>query len=179
MSSHFNRVFNFDLTRHPDPGLGKVLNHLARTIERDDLVQQTTTDLRQSLQVDRVVLYYFYREWKGRVTFESLSSSQFSIFGLTGPDECFNGDYATLYLEGRVRAIADIEVEPIQECHRDFLRAIQVRANLVVPILISRGLWGLFVAHHCQTARNWSASDIEQMQTGAQTLANSPAIRNS
>jgi len=162
-----------------DQNLLRVANRLAATLARDTVVQETTDKLRNSLQVDRVVLYYFYREWEGRVTFESLSSSEFSIFGSTGPDECFNGDYAAMYQAGRVRAIADIETEPIQACHRDFLRNMQVRANLVVPVLNHGRLWGLLVAHQCQDTRSWSASDIEAMQQGAETLATAAAIRDS
>ena len=162
-----------------DIGLQKVIERLASTLNRDSLVQETTTDLRDFLQVDRVVLYYFYREWEGRVTFESLSKKKFSIFGSTGPDECFNGEYAAMYEAGRVRAIADIEIEPIQACHRDFLRSIQVRANLVVPVLNNRRLWGLLVAHHCQDTRSWSPSDIEAMQKAAETLAMAPSIQDS
>jgi GAF domain-containing protein len=162
-----------------DPGLQKVVNNLAATLSRDALVQETTDQLRDVLQVDRVVLYYFYREWEGRVTFESLSKSDFSIFGTTGPDECFNGEYAALYEAGRVRAIADIEKEPIQACHRDFLRGMQVRANLVVPVLNRTRLWGLLVAHHCQDTRSWSQSDIEAMQKGAETLSTAPSIQDS
>ena len=154
-----------------EQGLQKLLDRLVKTMQRDELVRQTTNQLRESLQVDRVVLYYFYGQWQGQVTFESLSSKEFSILGSTGPDDCFNHEYATLYLAGRVKAIADIELEPIQPCHRDFLRNMQVRANLVVPIVIPRGLWGLLVAHHCQGPHYWSPSDIQMMQTGAQTLA--------
>ena len=162
-----------------DPDLKKILNHLADTLARDTLVQQTTNELRDLLQVDRVVLYYFYSEWEGRVTFESVSKSEFSIIGSTGPDQCFNGEYAALYEAGRIRAIADIESEPIQPCHRDFLRGMQVRANLVVPILNTRRLWGLLVAHHCQATRSWSPKDIEALQKGAYTLANAPSIQDS
>ena len=161
-----------------DPGLSRIVTHLSQTLQRDEIVEQVTHDLQRQLQVDRVLLYYFYREWKGQVTFEALSSPQYSIFGSTGPDECFNGEYAALYLAGRVRAIADIEAEPIADCHRDFLRTMQVRANLVVPVLIPQGLWGLLVAHHCQSVRPWSDSDIALMRAGAQQLAVSPAIRD-
>ncbi|MEM9979259.1 MAG: CIA30 family protein, partial [Cyanobacteria bacterium P01_D01_bin.2] len=77
-----------------------------------------------------------------------------------------------------VRAIADIETEPIEACHRDFLRYLQVRANLVVPILTSGRLWGLLAAHSCQGVKTWSEADIERMQAGALTLASSPSIRD-
>ena len=164
---------------HPDEGLQKLLNRLVVKIERDELVRQTTNNLRESLQADRVVLYYFYEQWQGQVTFESLSADKYSILGSTGPSDCFNQEYAALYLEGRIRAIADIELEAIQDCHRDFLRSIQVRANLVVPILIPRGLWGLLVAHHCQNSRDWTLTDIELMLTGARTLATDSNILES
>ncbi len=156
-----------------------MLDSLTKTIERDVLVRETTTELRTFLQVDRVVLYYFYSQWDGQVTFESLSSKEFSILGSTGGADCFKDEYAALYLAGRTRAIADIELEDIQPCHRDFLRSLQVRANLVVPVLIPRGLWGLLVAHHCQQPRSWSSSDIEMMLQGAQTLATAPCILES
>jgi GAF domain-containing protein len=167
---HPHSEFNHSRDRR-EQGLQQLLDRLVIKMQRDELVRQTTNQLRKSLQVDRVVLYYFYGQWQGQVTFESLSSQEFSILGSTGPDDCFNDEYAGLYLAGRVKAIADIELEPIESCHRDFLRTIQVRANLVVPILIPRGLWGLLVAHHCQAPHNWSSLDMEMMQTAAQTLA--------
>ncbi|MBE8964770.1 GAF domain-containing protein [Nostocales cyanobacterium LEGE 12452] len=170
MQIHPHSEFNHSRD-HREHGLQNLLDRLVKTMQRDELIRQTTNQLRESLQVDRVVLYYFYSQWQGQVTFESLSSQEFSILGSTGPDDCFNNEYAALYLAGRVKAIADIELEPIQPCHRDFLRNLQVRANLVAPIVIPRGLWGLLVAHHCQGPHDWSPSDIEMMQTGAETLA--------
>ncbi len=167
---------NPDSSGRGDPKLQRIITHLTVTLERDQLVKQITHDLQQQLNVDRVVLYYFYYPWKGQVTFEALINPEFSIFGSTGPDDCFNEEYAALYLAGRVRAIDDIETEPIAECHRDFLRSIQVRANLVVPVLIPQGLWGLLVAHHCQSARHWTESDMTAMQQGAKALATAPAI---
>jgi GAF domain-containing protein len=176
MQIPFRPKHNSDSLLHGDPQLRRVISNLSTTLERDRLVVQVTSDLQQQLDVDRVVLYYFYRQWKGQVTFEALSDPQFSIFGSTGPDECFNDEYAEMYLAGRVRAIADMDVEPIADCHRDFLRNLRVRANLVVPVLIPTGLWGLLVAHHCQSVRVWSDSDIAAMQQGAKTLAIAPAI---
>lgn len=177
MESTSEQEFDPSSKKYHDRGLRIVLG-LTTKIERDALVRQTTSHLREILQVDRVVLYYFYSQWSGQVTFESLSSQELSIFGSTGPDECFNNDYAAMYLARITRAIADIEIEPIQDCHRDFLRNLQVRANLVVPVLIPRGLWGLLVAHHCQASRSWLPLDIELMQQAAQ-IATASCIRES
>lgn len=162
-----------------DTDLQRVFAHLTATLARDALVQETTDKLREFLLSDRVVLYYFYRKWEGRVTYESLSSNRFSIFGATGPDECFNGEYAAMYEARRVRAIADIETEPIAICHRDFLRSMQIRANLVVPVLNNQRLWGLLIAHQCQATRSWTPLDIEAMQKAAKTLATAPSIQDS
>ena len=166
--------------RYRDVGLERVLNRVSLNIQRDELIIKTTHRLREFLQVDRIVLYYFYSQWHGQVTFESLERSEYSILGSTGPDECFNDEYAAMYLQGRFRAIEDIETEPIHECHREFLRDIQVRANLVVPVLNTpKSLWGLLVAHHCQAPRSWSSSNIGTMQQGAEVLATSPSISGS
>ncbi|MGF1538335.1 MAG: GAF domain-containing protein [Elainellaceae cyanobacterium] len=164
------------LPARSDVGLSQVLSRLSQRLQRDRLVQRATDAVRDRLGVNRVVLYYFYRHWEGQVTFESLSHPRYSILGSTGPDECFNGDYAEMYLQGRVRAIADIEAADIHECHREFLRQVNVRANLVVPVLVSGNLWGLLVAHHCDSTRSWSASDVAQMLEAAEQLASSPTI---
>jgi GAF domain-containing protein len=60
-------------------------------------------------------------------------------------------EYAALHETGWVRAIADIVIEPIHHCHRDFLQSLQIRANLAIPILTLKGLWGLLIAYYCHT----------------------------
>ena len=162
-----------------DPSLARILKRINLILERDSLVQQTLQQLREKLQVERVITYYFYRKWEGQVTCESLISPRFSILGSTGADECFNGEYARMYEEGRIRAIEDIETEAIAPCHRLFLQDMQVRANLVVPILNNNGLWGLLIAHQCRDTRVWCLEDIQAMREGATTLAMSDPIQNS
>ena len=161
-----------------DSGLRGIFNRLSHNLSRDDLVQKTTDNLRNYLNSDRVVLYYFYCKWEGQVTFESLSDKKYSIFGSKGPDECFNQEYASLYEANRISSIADIETSAIADCHRKFLRQLQVKANLVVPILTSKGLWGLLIAHDCQDSRIWSQTEIDMMVQGAKKIAQAESIRH-
>lgn len=159
-----------------DAGLRRMAKRLTTKLSQDALVQQVTSQLRHDLDVDRIALYHFYRQWEGQVTFEALRDESLSILGMTGATDCFNQDYAQMYLEGRVKASPDIRKEDIHDCHRDFLESIQVKANLVVPILTSQGLWGLFAAHHCTEPRDWNTADIEAMKAGAQKLSAAPSI---
>ncbi len=158
--------------------LQRILDRVSGTLQRDAVVRDITFGLQQQLKADRVALYYFFRQWKGQVVSEALSSPALTILGSTGADDCFNGEYAALYEAGRYRAIADTSTEPIHECHRDFLKSIQVQANLVVPILTAKGLWGLLVAHYCQAPHVWLPLEIEQMHSGAKTLATTPSIQD-
>ena len=162
-----------------DRSLRRILKRINLTLERDSLVKQTLERLREQLLTDRVVLYYFYRKWEGQVTCESVFSPHYSILGSTGPDECFNGEYARMYEEGRVKAIENIETAAIAPCHRDFLIGLQVKANLVVPILSDRELWGLLIAHQCRNPRLWHPEDVTAMVESAKILASSDAIQNS
>lgn len=146
-------------------------DRLSKSLEQDSLIQSTLDRLRHTLQIDRVVLYYFYRQWKGRVTFESVGSLELSIYGSTGADECFNDEYAALYQAGRIRAIDDITTEPLNPCHREFLENINVRSNVVAPILTPVGLWGLIVGHQCGSIRPWLAADLAEIETTARILA--------
>ncbi len=159
-------------------GLQRVVERLSTTLKRDQLVQTTVDRLKTFYRADRVVLYYFYRQWEGQVTFESLSAPELSIYGSTGADECFNDEYAELYLQGRIRAIDDIEQAGIHPCHLDFLRSLQVKANLAAPILVDKGLWGLLIAHHCRSPRHWTAADLDAIRQAAHQLAQSPAVRD-
>ncbi len=156
--------------------LRMINQRLFSRMKRDVLLQQTISGIQANLDTDRVVLYYFYRQWQGQVICEAVKYQGLSILGSTGADECFNDEYAALYLGGRARAIADIETANIQDCHREFLQSIKVRSNLVVPVITHGSLWGLLVAHECFNPRTWTEADIKLLRQEAENVAASPAI---
>jgi methyl-accepting chemotaxis protein PixJ len=48
--------------------------------------------------------------------------------------------------------------------HLELMKRLDIKANLVVPILQGEELFGLLVAHHCQTTHDWKQSEIEYLQ---------------
>lgn len=177
---NFPDIFGDSTNSNPnpnsDPRFKQLVERLQQAEDRDRLIQETLDGLRKNLKSDRIVLYYFYEEWRGQVTFESLRYIDYSIYGSTGADDCFNEQYARLYLEGRISAISDIDKADIHPCHRDFLKSIKVKANLAVPVIKKQQLWGLLIAHHCQTPHFWVDSEILTMKQAATLLSKSPLL---
>jgi light-regulated signal transduction histidine kinase (bacteriophytochrome) len=57
--------------------------------------------------------------------------------------------------------VADIYTAGLSDCHIKILAQFQVRANLIVPLLLGEKLWGLLCIHCCQAPRQWTEIEIE------------------
>ncbi|WP_159789221.1 GAF domain-containing sensor histidine kinase [Sodalinema gerasimenkoae] len=148
-----------------------VTNKIRNTLDAQTILQTAVEGARRLLQADRVVIYQFQDDWKGRVVVEDVTESWRSVLGNMGADDCFSGEYAHLYREGRVRAINNIDTDlDLDACHANFLRNLDVKANLIVPILIGQNqegdlpeLWGLLIVHQCRGPRHWRIRESHLM----------------
>ncbi|MCC5642915.1 EAL domain-containing protein [Nostoc sp. CHAB 5824] len=137
-----------------------VTQRIRQSLELDEILQTTAAEVRQLFEVDRVVIYQFEPDWSGFVAVESLAEECMTILGFHVLDTCFQSTRATYYQQGNTRAIEDVENAGLSPCHVDLLRSLQIRANLVVPILQQERLWGLLIAHQCHNPRQWQQSEI-------------------
>ena len=136
-----------------------VTQRIRQSLELDEILQTTAAEVRQMFEVDRVVIYQFEPDWSGLVAVESLAEGCMSIQGYI-MDTCFQPTRAAYFQQGNTRAIEDIETPGLSPCHVDFLRSLQIRAYLIVPILQQERLWGLLIAHQCRHTRQWQQSEI-------------------
>ncbi|WP_392478283.1 EAL domain-containing protein [Nostoc sp. C110] len=137
-----------------------VTQRIRQSLELDEILQTTAAEVRQLFEVDRVIIYQFESDWSGLVAVESLAEECMSILGFHVMDTCFKSTRAIYFQQGNTRAIEDVETAGLSPCHLDLLRSLQIRANLVVPILQKERLWGLLIAHQCRNARQWQQSEI-------------------
>lgn len=137
-----------------------VTQRIRQSLELNEILQTTADEVRQLFEVDRVVIYQFQPDWSGLVAVESLAQGCISILGFNVMDTCFQSTHASYYQQGNSRAIEDIETAGLSPCHLDLLLSLEIRANLVVPILQQERLWGLLIAHQCSHTRRWQQSEI-------------------
>lgn len=135
--------------------IGTIAHNIRQFLNLESILTTTVEEVRLFLQVDRVVVYQFDHTWSGTVIAESVSDASFSIIGQVIEDSCFQGTITNSYYEGRIHAVNDILKADLEPCYVELLTQLQVRAVLVIPILIRQELWGLLIAHHCCAPYEW------------------------
>jgi PAS domain S-box-containing protein len=141
--------------------INRISAQIRESLTLETILQTAVQATRRQLDTDRVVIYRFNAEWQGHVVVEDVVAPWASTLGDMGSDDCFATGYAGYYESGRVRAIDDVTEAGLDPCHQAFLTDLQIRANLIAPILIQNRLWGLLIAHECRGPRRWNGSEIE------------------
>lgn len=133
---------------------------------------------RALLECDRTLIYQFQPDLNGRIVAESVVEGYSISLGAEIKDTCFVEQGAERYRHGHKTIVADVLNAGLTTCHLNMLQEFQVRANLVVPILLlasaaspNTRLWGLLIAHDCQQPRNWQDTELSLLDDLSVQLA--------
>ncbi|HEY9616292.1 MAG TPA: response regulator [Microcoleaceae cyanobacterium] len=144
--------------------LSEIDLRIRQTLELSQILQSTVDGMRQLLGCDRAVIYQFHSNWSGVIAVESVCTQELSILNREIIDPCFVSHWHEPYRQGRTSQVNDRDNGSLQSCYTELLASIQVRANLVVPILQDQHLWGLMIAHECHHPRYWTSLEVDWIQ---------------
>jgi two-component system, cell cycle sensor histidine kinase and response regulator CckA len=140
---------------------------IRRSLALAEILQSAVSEIKQFLSCDRVIVYQFAPDWSGTVVAEAVEPEYSPALGAQIIDTCFVETNGQPYRQGRHKTIDDIYRAGLSECHIRLLAEFQVRALLVVPLLLTPDnpaappkLWGLLIAHQCRSTRNWPDSHM-------------------
>jgi PAS domain S-box-containing protein len=103
----------------------------------DEILNTTVTEVQQLLKCDRVVVYQFTPNLGDKIVAESVEEGWKSFLNQQIFDSCFPAESRQEYRQGKKRAIPNIYEAGLSDCHIHFLEEFQVKANLIVPILLT------------------------------------------
>lgn len=138
----------------------------SRAATESDLKQifdQALTHARSFLNVDRVVVYRFKPNWSGYISNESVAAGFAVALNDKIEDPCIPQQLLDAYRNGRVVPTNDVFNANFHPEHVKLMERLQIRANLVVPILNQGRLFGLLVAHHCSQPYVWQQAEVDFM----------------
>jgi methyl-accepting chemotaxis protein PixJ len=148
-----------------------VREQLLSSITRAQSPQEMETPLsfileeaRTKLAVERVVVYRFFPDNSGHFVGEATLPGYASALANGIGDLTISPDLLTAYGEG-LSLTNDFQTEN-QQLHTK----LQVKSNLIVPILQGNNLFGLLIAHHCTDPHEWEQWETEYLVEFAKPL---------
>jgi methyl-accepting chemotaxis protein PixJ len=164
-----------------------VLQQIRQSFKIKDILKTSVREVQRVLNCDRVLVYALHHQIYGKIIAESVSPGWTKTEGMVIKDPCFEAKYFAKYRDGRIRAWDNIYDAGMSQCHVEQLEKFEVKANLIVPIIIEGKLFGLLVAQQCSNPRHWQQSEIRWLtqiatQVGftldnAQLLADAQRLR--
>lgn len=165
--------------------ISEISLHVRRSLDRDEIYEAIVHDVKNFLNADRTVIYKFNPNMSGTIVAEAVDSHWDRSLQANIIDTCFRDNLGGAYQQGKIFAANDIYNANLSPCHIQLLERFQVKANLVVPILLpdssvyldnpitneNPSLWGLLIVHQCSTTRNWEDVDLRLLQQLSVQLA--------
>ncbi len=151
--------------------LAITIDNIRRSLDIDTIFTTTTEEVRQLLDVERVIIYRFFPDWSGEFMAESIADGweplvgNFSIIVDTYLQETHGGHYA----HNQTSAVDDIYQAGLSDCHIHLLEAFKAKAYAIAPIFQGEKLWGLLAAYQNSTPRCWEDDEVDLLaQIGGQ-----------
>lgn len=130
------------------------------SLKEEDILKSSVEEVRRVLACERVVVYGLESKFKGTIIAESTAPGILRALGRTINDPCFDAEYIDKYENGRIRATDNIYEAGLNPCYVNQLEVLEVKSNLVAPIINEDRILGLLVAHQCSQPRQWQQHEI-------------------
>jgi methyl-accepting chemotaxis protein PixJ len=134
---------------------------IGQTINEDDILSNTVEEVRKEIRADRVVVYNFNPDWSGYISAEAVVPGWRHALDRKIEDPCIPEDLRQAYINGRVVAVDNVFEADFHPDHLKLMESLQIKSNLVTPILKNGKLFGLLIAHHCDEFHSWQKSEID------------------
>ncbi len=126
----------------------------------EDVFEKTVQGALRILEADRVVIYRFHPDWRGYICAEAVVPIWPRALGDKIEDPCIGQHLIEEYKKGRVVPTNNVFEAGFHPEHLRLMERLDIKANLVTPILKDGQLFGLLIAHHCSAPHNWQKSEV-------------------
>lgn len=151
--------------------LAAIASRIRQSLNLDEILQTTVSEVRQFLQADRVLIRRFDPEQNGVLVAQAVVPDWTLDSAITATDSTWLQENQAQFQRGEVQAFDDIEQANLTPNFCQLMLRLQVKANLMVPILQGDYLWGLLAVHQCSTVRQWQQAEIDLLEQLATQVA--------
>lgn len=177
--------------------LVQIVGKVRQSLDIATICQTTTDEVRQTLGLDRVLLYEFNADWSGQVVYESVDPQWVSVIEAQRDNPLLTQnvsdcsvqtlDHAPVlppqndtylqetkggpFVRGEsFRVCPDIYSAGFSPCYLEFLEGYQARSYVNVAIYIDKKLWGLLGAFQNSGPRQWDSDEVQLLTIVAEHM---------
>jgi PAS domain S-box-containing protein len=151
--------------------LGMISQRIRQSLLLEEILQTTVAEVRQFLEVDRVLICRLDEIGNGTVMTESVIADELSILGNYCTNAQRHSDFWSYSRQGQAIAVENRNTAKLNPSYLQLMQQVGAQASLTIPLLQGDQLWGMLVAHHCVAPRSWQTYEIELLQRLATQLA--------
>lgn len=175
--------------------LSAIALRIRESLDLEEILHRTVDEIRQFLHTDRVLIYRF--DGQHGILVAASVLPQWDVTSNSAPHQIWYRDQNAIYERGQAYVVNDIEQQGLTPDYLEFMRQLQVKAKMVVPIIqttpsalrqgqppkpitgssvdsgLAEGcyLWGVLAVHQCSQVRRWEALEIDLVQQLAVQVA--------
>jgi signal transduction histidine kinase/DNA-binding response OmpR family regulator len=171
-----------------EKAINGIILRMRQTLNLDSIFNITTSELRQAVGCDRVLIYRFNSDWSGELVSESVAENWNTMLPARAKDpkltkvavdekncvttklssaEVLSRDTylkenqgGTLREKNSFCCVSDIYAAGFDDCYLNLLEELQARAYIITPIFCKHQLWGLLAVYENDHPRNWQEAEI-------------------
>lgn len=147
--------------------LRQMTRDIRQSLDPSQIFHMAVTQVQDLLQVDRVSIIWFDSQPNstvGECMAEKVRSNYGSLLGsrmdYVALEELFLGED---HYQRDLIVLEDLYGNSLSQDCMAFLEPMQVRAMIIVPLLVGSKFWGLLCIHQCSGPRQWQASEVDFM----------------
>ena len=160
------------------PLLGATLERIEQSLDLQEILTTTVREVRQLLQADRVLFLRINEDKTGKVVVSTAINWNMRL-ERSFPEQEFPAKCYDFYSQAQMQIIPDVAKDDLASCLSDFMKQLDVKSKIVVPILRraetellsdansskilepSTKLWGLLIVHACSDYRQWQQVELD------------------
>ncbi|MBN4006713.1 PAS domain S-box protein [Nostoc sp. LPT] len=151
--------------------LAETLVRIRSSLNLEQILQTTVTEVRQFLQADRVFIGLNNANLGVRTLAESVDPKYPSVSGWSTNDEAYLQELRNLLKDNLVRVVEDVTQMTVSPKVKAHFQKFQTRATLTVPIMLGNELFGALIANQCSGSRHWQPIEIDLLQQMSEQVA--------
>ncbi|MHC5740698.1 MAG: sensor histidine kinase [Nostoc sp.] len=151
--------------------LAETLVRIRSSLNLEEILQTTVTEVRHFLQADRVFIGLNNANLGVKTLAESGDPKYPSVSGWSTNDEAYLQELRNLLKDNVVGVVDDITQVTLSPKVKAHFQKFQTRATLAVPIMLNNELFGALIANQCSGARHWQPIEIDLLQQMSEQLA--------